>query len=84
VSGLLLNFFECQLKQQTFNIKYLPYSDYQTKESYLLLKNSNPQLCFTRHGEKIYYWQLGQSVVNQLAGTPEVITAGNVPEFSLR
>lgn len=53
MSGLLINFYQVEIEQKTIVAKVLNYSEYETKEKYIELRDTNPNCSFYREDEKI-------------------------------
>lgn len=79
MSGLFVNYFECQFEKYTFNIKFLPYEKYPTKEEYKSLRANHANLDFSRDGEKLFYWELEKSAQDDLGGQAISISADKNP-----
>lgn len=92
MTGLFLNFFECKLERDFFDLKYLPYNDYSKKEDYLKLKNDNPDFDFykldiTNNGKtdrRIYFWNKIQNPSSSLIGTTTQINIREYPQLVSR
>lgn len=70
MTGIFLNFFEYTFKNDIFNINYLPYTYYSTKEKYSELCVSHSGFCFHRQDDLIYYWKLEKEMSDELNGKP--------------
>ncbi len=75
MSGLFVNYFECQFEKSSYNIKFLPYEKYETKEKFKSLRTSHPNFDFSRDGDKIFYWELEKSAQDELGGQTISISA---------
>lgn len=81
MGGLTLNFIQYELSHETIPVKYLPNINYQSKEEYLKLKESHPDLIFYRQGDKIFYWETQSGVQSSLIGTSFNATSINNPKI---
>lgn len=68
MSGLFVNFFECTFQKDTYLVKALRYSNYNSKEKYKALREAHKDFAFTRHNDKIYYWKLDENAIDNLNG----------------
>lgn len=60
MSGLFLNFYQVEIELKEVSIKALNYSDYQSKEDFVNLRNSNKKCTFYREKDKILVWSLNE------------------------
>jgi hypothetical protein len=88
MNTLFLNFFEYKLQNDYFDINYLPYSDYCTKETYLDLRRSYPDYMFyvqkplEDSNEKIiYFWKTNENQSNLLEGEKQRILINESPKI---
>lgn len=68
MSGLFVNFFECNFQKDSYLVRDLNYSGYDSKEKYEALRDAHKDFAFTRHGDRIYYWKLAEKAVDNLNG----------------
>jgi len=57
MSGLFLNFYQVDIPTKTASIEAVEYSSYTSKEAFISLKNSYPNLSFYRDDDKILLWK---------------------------
>jgi hypothetical protein len=60
MSGLFLNFYQIEIDLKEFSVKALNYSDYQSKEDFLKLRDSNKKCTFYRENDKILVWSANE------------------------
>lgn len=53
MTGLFLNIFECKFEKDYFDLQYLPYNNYATKEAYKELYTENPEYEFYKYDVKL-------------------------------
>jgi len=58
MSGLFLNFYQIEIDLKEVFTKTLNYSDYQSKEDFINLRDSNKNCTFYREKDKILVWSL--------------------------
>lgn len=56
MAGLFLNFFQAQISNADLDLSSVPYSDYESKESYFTLTDAYPEYQFYRNNDRIFYW----------------------------
>jgi hypothetical protein len=56
MSGLFLNFYQVEIDLKEVASKALNYSDYQSKEDFITLRDSNKECTFYRENDKILVW----------------------------
>ncbi|WP_425629620.1 Piwi domain-containing protein [Cellulophaga lytica] len=56
MSGLFLNFYQIGIDLKEVETKALNYSDYQSKEDFINLRDSNKECTFYRENDKILVW----------------------------
>ncbi|WP_299188474.1 Piwi domain-containing protein [uncultured Aquimarina sp.] len=56
MSGLFLNFYQVEINLKEVSTKALNYSDYQSKEDFISLRDSNKNCTFYRENDKILVW----------------------------
>ncbi|WP_295199525.1 Piwi domain-containing protein [uncultured Chryseobacterium sp.] len=57
MSGLFLNFYQVDIPIKATSIDSVEYSHYSSKEAFIALKKSFPNLSFYRDGDKILLWK---------------------------
>lgn len=57
MSGLFLNFYQVDIPTKATSINSVEYSPYASKEAFIALKQSFPNLSFYRDGDKILLWR---------------------------
>ncbi len=91
MTGLFFNFFECKLSKDNFEIQYLLYENYSTKEIYKALINNNPDYEFykldvvSENGDterRIYFWGKVLTPSTELTGEFESISIKNNPKIT--
>lgn len=60
MSGLFLNFYQIEMDLKKVYAKALNYSDYQRKEDFLSLRDSNEKCTFYREDDKILVWSVNE------------------------
>src|SRR6056297_2537100 len=60
MSGLFLNFYQVEINLKEVSTKALNYSDYQSKEDFISLRNSNEECTFYRENDKILVWSINE------------------------
>ncbi|MFR3216419.1 MAG: Piwi domain-containing protein [Dysgonomonas mossii] len=93
MTGLFLNFFECKLQKNNFDLQYLPYSKYSKKEDYLKLREDNPDFEFYKlditdsNGKtdrRIYFWNKVKNPNTTIKGTKIQIEITKYPQIVSR
>lgn len=56
MSGLFLNFYQIKLSRDDIKLRFLDYQNYNSKESFIELRDKNPNIRFYRHEDKLLYW----------------------------
>lgn len=69
MSGLLINFYQVEIDQKTIVAKVLNYSEYETKEKYIELRDTNPNCSFYREDDKIII--LGDNLKKEFKQLPD-------------
>lgn len=91
MTGIFLNFFECKLEKDYFELKYLPYSTYSKKEDFINLKDENLDYEFykfdtSREGGKIdrriYFWNKTEKPSTKIEGTDIRISIKEYPQIA--
>ena len=57
MSGLFLNFYQVDIPTKTVSIDSVEYSSYSSKEAFIALKESFPNLFFYRDNDKFLIWK---------------------------
>lgn len=60
MSGLFLNFYLVEMDLKEVSTKVLNYSDYQSKEDFIHLRESNEKCTFYREKDKILVWSVDE------------------------
>jgi len=60
MSGLFLNFYQVEIDLKEVSAKVLNYSDYQSKEDFISLRDSNKKCTFYRENDKILVWSVNE------------------------
>lgn len=90
MKGLFLNIFECRFENDNFDLQYLPYEEYATKDAYFKLRNENIDYEFYRHDVKldnntterrIYFWSKKANPATVVTGTKERIDIQSNPKI---
>lgn len=90
MTGLFLNTFECKFKKDYFDLHYLPYNEYESKEAFKNLRVDNADYEFYRfdnvlsNGQterRIYFWCKSSSSQNILNGKVDRIYISNNPKI---
>ena len=58
MSGLFLNFYQVEIDLKKVSVKTLNYSDYQSKEDFKTLRDSNEDFEFYKEDDKILVWSI--------------------------
>lgn len=70
MSGLFLNFYQIEIDSKEVSTKALNYSDYQSKEDFINLRDSNKECTFYRENDKILIWSL-KDINNEFQKLPD-------------
>lgn len=90
MTGLFLNIVECKFEKEDFDLQYLPYEKYGTKEAYIKLRNENVDFEFYRYDVKIdndtkerriYFWNKRANSESSITGTKERIDIQSNPKI---
>lgn len=81
MTGLLLNFFECEFLKQTYEINFLEFKNFSSKGGIKKLREENPNFAFIRDGEKIFYWEKVKNEKDSLDGKPININSKDSPKI---
>ena len=81
MSGLFLNFIEYELSEQCFNLQAVPYKNYETKEQYLDLKDTNPDFHFYRFDKDIFLWERKTGVQHKLQTSTKSVSQTDHPKI---
>lgn len=89
MTGLFLNIFECKFDKDYFDLQYLLYEKYATKEAYSKLRNENPDYEFYKYDVKldsktterrIYFWSKKTSPTTTVTGIKEMVDIQGSPK----
>lgn len=80
MTGLLLNFFECEFLNQSYEIKFLEYKNFSAKGDIKKLRQDYPDFAFLRNGEEIYYWETNKDAKDTLNGKPITVDSESYPK----
>ncbi|MDI9309499.1 MAG: hypothetical protein QM535_04735 [Limnohabitans sp.] len=90
MTGLFLNILECKFEKENFDLLYLPYEKYGTKEAYIKLRNENIDYEFYKYDVKIdnntterriYFWNKSANPATSVTGTKERIDIQSNPKI---
>ncbi len=81
MTGLLLNFFECEFLKQTYEINFLEFKNFSSKGGIKKLREENPNFAFIRDGEKIFYWEKVKDEKDSFNGKPININSKDSPKI---
>lgn len=90
MTGLFLNIFECKFDKDYFDLQYLLYEKYATKEAYTKLRNENPDYEFYKYDVKldsetterrIYFWNKKIIPTTTITGIQERVDIQNSPKI---
>ena len=81
MTGLLLNFFECEFLNQTYEINFLEFKNFSSKGEIKKLREDNPNFAYIRDGERIYYWEKLKDAKDSLAGKAITVNSKNNPKI---
>lgn len=81
MTGLLLNFFECEFLNQAYKINFLEFKNFSAKGGVKKLREDNPNFAYIRDGERIYYWEKLKGAKDILAGKAITINTKDNPKI---
>ncbi|REE25720.1 argonaute-like protein [Winogradskyella pacifica] len=70
MSGLFLNFYQVEINFKEISTKALNYSDYQSKEDFINLRDSNRNCTFYRENDKILVWS-AEELISEFEQLPD-------------
>lgn len=91
MTGLFLNIFECKFEKEYFDLHYLPYEEYATKEAYKELREQNKDYQFYQYHKKlengetnsrIYFWNRNDKPSTEIVGIAERIYTQENPKIA--
>lgn len=70
MSGLFLNFYQVEINLKEVSTKALNYSNYQSKEDFINLRDSNKNCTFYRENDKILVWS-AEELISEFEQLPD-------------
>lgn len=90
MTGLFLNIFECKFEKDYFDLQYLHYENYATKEAFAKLRHENPDYEFYKSNVKvnndqterrIYFWNKKASQTGTVSGIKAKVDIQSNPKI---
>ncbi len=79
MSGLTINYIQYSFSKNEIELETLPVKSYPSKDSYVELRDANPDFNFYRQGDLIFFWPNKKDANHQLKTTKLKINQNDYP-----